>query len=241
MTTETKPEALALVAAEQANALTVKDQPTFDAAGEKLKALAALKKDIKAKLDPFVEKAHEAHKAAVAERDRYLKPLDAAMGGLKNRMLAWTDAEARRRAEEARKAQEAAEAAERKRRDEEAARIAAESAKAAEEGDFDAAAAAQEEAQAIAAAPVAVAAPVIAAPIEKPKGIAIPGKHVADLADARAFVAHVLATPDLAHMVQAMALTAQSEMNERARRQGELFRMPGWTVRFQRNLSVRSA
>lgn len=101
-----------------------------------------------------------------------------------------------------------------------------------------AAVAAQEEAEAVAAAPIFVPPPVVAAPV-KAAGVSTPGKYVADLADARAFVAHVLATPDLAHMIQAMALSANSEVQERARRQGEMFKLPGWTGRFQRSLSVR--
>lgn len=241
MTTETKSEALALVAAEQANALPVKDQPTFDAAGEKLKALAALRKDIKAKLDPFVEKAHDAHKAAVAERDKYVKPLDAAMSGLKNRMLAWTEQEEARRAEEARKAQEAAEAAERKRREAEAKAAEEAASKAAEEGDLDAAAAAQEEAQAIAAAPINPTTTTVAAPVAKPTGISIPGKWVADLADPVAWIKHVLASPDCVHLLKPMAEVAQAEMNQKATRMRELFKSPGWTGRFARSISARAS
>lgn len=236
-----KPEDLALAAAGEANALTVKDQPTFDAAGAKLTALATLKKDVLSKLEPFVKNAHDAHKAAVAERDKYVKPIDAAIGGLKNRMLAWREQEQAKREAEARKAQEAAEKAERERRAAEAKAAEEAAAKAAEEGDLDAAAAAQEEAQAIVAAPIITTTTTVAAPVTKPAGISIPGKYVADLADAAAFVRHVLATPDLAHLIPQMAAVAQSEMNERARRQEKLFNVPGWKPRFVETISARSA
>lgn len=238
MTNETKPEALALVAAESANALTVKDQPTFDLGAAKLTALAALKKDVDAKLGPFVEAAHKAHKAACAEYNKYVKPLDAAINGLKNRMLAWQEQEERKRQDEARKAQEAAEAAERKRRDDEAKAALKAAAKADAEGDLDAAAAAQEEAQAIASATVFVPSPVVAAPV-KAAGVSTSKKFVAQLVDAKKWIALALASPDYAHLLDEMALVAQSEMNDRARRQGEMFNVPGWKAVEKSNLSVR--
>lgn len=89
------------------------DAGTFRAAGAQLKEIAAYIDDVHAKLDPFVQNAHATWKAAVAERDKYLKPAEETRRILAQRMGAYEEkerAQARAAAEAARQQRQLAEA-----------------------------------------------------------------------------------------------------------------------------------
>lgn len=109
-----KAEALAYPKA--ARELTVtNDRELADAHGI-VKAIKALKKEIRDGYDEIVKKTREAWLKACAKRDHYLKPLDEAERIVKDKMAPYMEEQARRvrEAEEAaRRAEEEAEAAQR--------------------------------------------------------------------------------------------------------------------------------
>lgn len=123
----------ALVVAE-AEGLVVVDKEGADEAASVGRQIKTLKSEIKGTFRPIIEKAHEAHKEALAQEKKYLEPLNKAESILKEKILKWQRAE-RERAEAIARAREA----------EERARLEAEAQKLAEEGDEDEALALLEE------------------------------------------------------------------------------------------------
>jgi hypothetical protein len=132
-----------------ANECSIITAETFTAAGELLKGIKALEKEVDDTFKPIIKKAHEAHKEAVAQCKKHMAPLERAEAIVKQKMGAWQlEQERVRREEEVRLQAEA-----RKQAEELALAQAAEAMKA---GDSEAA-------TAILAAPVEVA-PVVLPP-----------------------------------------------------------------------------
>ena len=112
-------EERALTYPEQARALTINNSADYLAAGEFVKSVDALAKEVEASFKPGIQKAHDLHKSLIAERDRHLKPLTEAKTTTKRLMVSYDQAqEQKRREEEARLREEA-------RRIEEEAKLAA--------------------------------------------------------------------------------------------------------------------
>jgi hypothetical protein len=155
---EVKSEALAWP--ERAAALKVTDAESYTAGGELLKAIKALRNRIADTFDTHIKRAHEAHKALVKEKADAEAPLTQAEGTIKRALIAYTEAEERKRREEERRLAEEARKAEEARRLEEAAAL---EAMAVETGDTEMMATAQE----IVSAPVP--APVVVLPKTTPK------------------------------------------------------------------------
>jgi hypothetical protein len=87
----------------KAKALAIVDNATYQQAGEMLITIKSIRKQVDASFDPIIKAAHNAHKAAVAEKKRIEEPLATAEGILKPAMAAWNQKqEDARRAEEAR-------------------------------------------------------------------------------------------------------------------------------------------
>jgi hypothetical protein len=128
----------------QAN-MAVTDQATYDQAGDIIRAIKAVGKAVGDVFDPIVEKAHAAHKEATTQRKKFLDPLLDAEKKIKASMSAWFQAENASRQEEERKERQ---------------RIEAEQASIKAKQDAEAAAMADlgldEEAEAVAATPIAV-------------------------------------------------------------------------------------
>lgn len=101
MTNQIESEALSLP--NKARSLAIVSNETYMQAGEMLLTIKALRKQVDASFDPVIKAAHNAHKAAVAEKKRIEEPLATAEGILKPAMAAWNQKqEEARRAEEAR-------------------------------------------------------------------------------------------------------------------------------------------
>jgi hypothetical protein len=103
----------ALAWPERARAVVVRDDASYTAAAELLKAIKALRTRIAEKFDPHIRRAHEAHKALVRDKAETEAPLTEAEGVLKSTLVTYQQeqeairrAEARRLEEEARKAEE---------------------------------------------------------------------------------------------------------------------------------------
>ena len=103
-------EGRALSAAEEAKGLTVTDQHSLDRAGGVLAAIKALRAEIAATFGPIIDKAHKAHKEAVAQRKKVESPLIAVEATLKRAVAAYTQEQARKAAEVEQVAEEMEEA-----------------------------------------------------------------------------------------------------------------------------------
>lgn len=98
---------------ERARALVVKTQEDYERAGDFLRDSKTLQKEIHDALDPVVQKAHQAHKAATAVQSRLLEPLVEAEKIVKGKMGAYQEererialAEQREKEREARRLEE---------------------------------------------------------------------------------------------------------------------------------------
>lgn len=106
-------ETKALSLSERASALTIHDQPSYDAAVEFLQGVKALRREAEDHHRPGIDAAHKAHKIAVATLGRIDIPLGQAERAVKDTMAAWVAGQERiRRAEEDRLRLEAAKAQE---------------------------------------------------------------------------------------------------------------------------------
>lgn len=169
-------EALA-VEVRETGLIEVVDAATYQAAGERWKALVALEKKIEAKFARSVETTKAAYDEARALRDEFLTPVTAAKKAQPERMKVWAREEERKRVELERKAQAEA----KKKADDEALAAAA----ALEKDGFKEAAA-----EIINTPPPA---PVVVQPRTVPKGMgaAIRTTWKARVVDVKALVAAV--------------------------------------------------
>lgn len=93
----------ALTWPDRARALAITAHEGYTTAGEFLKDIKALRKEVDAAFDPIITKAHEAHKEAVGQKKRADTPLLEAETILKRGLIAWdTEQETIRRADEQR-------------------------------------------------------------------------------------------------------------------------------------------
>lgn len=76
----------ALSAVETAKALTIKDRPKYENAGALLLSLKDIEKEINETFDPVIKSAYEAHRAAIAARDKHREPIREAEKIIKGKM-----------------------------------------------------------------------------------------------------------------------------------------------------------
>lgn len=109
----------AVVVVEAAKLVKITSKETYVEAAGLWKELQAMGKEIKEAFNSIIQKAHQAHAEAIAQRDRYLDPVEKASRSVKSLMSAYDaeqerlrreaqarlEAEARRREEEARLAE----------------------------------------------------------------------------------------------------------------------------------------
>jgi hypothetical protein len=133
----------AVVAAES---YEINSMETFKAASDVLKSFKALTKEINESFDPIIKQAHKAHKEAIAQRDKHLKPVKAAEKIMKKKIADYNAIlEAERKAEQARLDEEAR--VEREKRMQEALKASEAADQQAAMGDMAGAAEIQREAQ----------------------------------------------------------------------------------------------
>lgn len=182
-------ETTALTLKQQASAMVVKDVSQYAAAGELGKSIKELRGKIVDYFAPIKKAAHEAHKAITAKESEELKPVDEAIGILRDTMNAFTREQERIRQGEERKAREAAEELARKERD----KLLAAAIKAEEKGQIDKAEAKMEQAEMVYAAPVTVA-PTVAKTVSTASGNITQAKEVqVTVVDLKAFLTAVIA------------------------------------------------
>ncbi len=102
-------EQQALAWPDRAAAVEIKDQPTYDAAVDLLRAVKGLRDEAETHHRPVIDAAHKAHKAALAALKRVDEPLILAEGTIKRKIGAWDQEQERIRKEAELAAQKEAE------------------------------------------------------------------------------------------------------------------------------------
>lgn len=101
---EVKERALTII--EQANAIVITDNSGYNSAGLLWKNIKELKEQVNSTFKPIIEKAHAAHKEALAQKAKIFDPLDAASRTVKSAMEKYDrEQEAIRQAEQRRLAE----------------------------------------------------------------------------------------------------------------------------------------
>jgi hypothetical protein len=96
-------EQSALSVRDEANAIAIVDQQTYDAAAAKFNGVCALEKEITGHYAPMKEAAHKAHKAVCDAEKQILAPVQEAKRILSRSIGAWDEEQDRLRREEQRR------------------------------------------------------------------------------------------------------------------------------------------
>lgn len=249
-------EQKALSLPEQAQALTIRDQATYDLAAEAMKGYAALEREIKDHYKPLKDAAFQAHRAVCGAETKMLEPVSRALQIAKAKVAEYqieqerirrdeearmrAEAERRRMEEQRRLEAEAAAAAER-------ARKAAEEQKLADAVQAEAEGASSEEIQSILeaevpapvfAAPIAppMVAPVVAPRVQQAAGVSKPRDNwSAEVTNPLALAKFVVDNPTFANLVQPNMVA----LNQLAKAQKNLLSIPGVRALNNPTISVR--
>ena len=103
-----KIEETSLVIIDKSNSIQISNQEELVFAADLLKTIKSMQNNIKDAFVSIIEKAHQAHKEAISQKDKYLNPLLSAEVTVKQKMLAYQQIQERIRQVEERKLQEAA-------------------------------------------------------------------------------------------------------------------------------------
>ena len=155
--------------------LVITNQGQYEDAASFLQILKGMQKKVENSFNSIIEKAHQAHKEAIAKRDEHLDPLKKAEKTVKNLMVNYTEGQERKAREEQARLQRLADAEAAKQKkilDEKIAR--AEAAGKAEKAELLA-----QEKENIAP----IIAPVVAPQIETPKGVSYRDNWTAEVID----------------------------------------------------------
>lgn len=208
-------EQSALSVRDEAKALQIVDQESYDTAASKFNGVAALEKEIIEHYKPMKTRAHEAHKAVCDAEKSMLAPVQDAKRILSRSIGAWDEEQERIRREEQRRLEDAA----RKKAEEEALANAID----AEQSGAD-----EEEVEAVLSSPVPIQ-KVTAAPTYNKQ---VPTREVwsAEVVSLLALVKAAAANPAYLCYLQAN----ESALGAAARSQKNLFSVPGCKAVVQR-------
>ena len=193
----------------RAEAFVVENDVAYESAGDFLRDVKAMQKEIRDAFEAPVKKAHEAHKAMTGLRAKLLAPIDEAERLVKRKMAGFVEARQRAAQEEARRQAEAARKAEEDRRRAEATELEAQGRLA--------------EAEKVLEAPVHVAAPVVRAESPKAEGTSARRKLSAKVVDLDALVRAVAAGRVPLTLIQ----PNQRALDALAQAAGDAFELPG--------------
>lgn len=93
-------ETRALTIPEEAKAILIRDDESFQKAGRVLLVIKDLRSQINASFDPIITKAYAAHKEAVGQKKKVEAPLIEAEGIIKPRLASYHEEQERKRREE---------------------------------------------------------------------------------------------------------------------------------------------
>lgn len=208
---------------ERAKSMVIRDELSYEAAVELVKAIKDLRAEAEAHHRPVIQAALEAHRRALEAFRRIDDPLKAAETELKRRIAAWTAEQERLRIEAERRAREEAE------------RMAAEALEAQLEA-MEAAGASVEELEAAirSAEAMPVIAPRVVAP-PKPQGVAARKTYRAHVASLIDLIRWVAANPSHENLLQ----PNQPALNALARAQGASLSIPGVRVVVEESIAIR--
>jgi hypothetical protein len=218
-------ETKALSLFDQANAMKISDQPSYDQAVEFLKGVKALRNEAEIHHRPVIDAAHKAHKAACEALKRIDAPLEQAERTVKQSISTWsTEQERRRRAEEDRLRLEA------QRQAEAEAELQIEQAEA--EGATEAEVLAMIEQAAMAPAPPP---PTVAPSYKAAAGVAVRKTWVAEVTSVRSLILFIAQKSEYEYLLK----VDEGKLNQLARMQGAALRIPGVRVVEKQTVAAR--
>lgn len=205
----------------EAQGFKIQTADQYSAAGERLKAIKGLMAKVMETFAPHIKRAHDAHKALVAEKDAHLAPLLQAESILKRGVLTYQqEAERIRREQEARAQEEA-----RKERE----RLERQAAAAEAKGRA-------EKAEALRTTAAAVVAPILPVVTPKISGVSVRTSFKAQVVDLPALVKGIAAG-----IVPINAICADMAfLNNQARAMKETLNYPGVKVVEEQAIASRS-
>jgi len=159
----------------QAQGMIITNQEQYETSADFLQTVKAMQKKIKESFNIIIEKAHRAHKEAVAQRDKHLQPLKEAESIVKKGMITYTEEQNRKAQEEQQRLQALADKEAELQRKRLEARITNAVAKGKEEK-AEELRLQQEQIEAIA--------PVVTPQVETPKGVSYSTRWSAEVIDA---------------------------------------------------------
>jgi hypothetical protein len=210
-------EQSALSIRDEAKALHIQDQETYDRAAAKFNGVCALEKEITGHYGPMKDAAHKAHKAVCDAEKEILAPVQEAKRILSRSIGAWDAEQERKRQEEQRRL----EAEARRIAEEEALAAAVEVEQAG--GDI-------EEVEAVLSTPVPIMRPSAPPTYEKSATVSTREVWSAELVSIQALVKAAMSNPAYLPYLQAN-MTA---LNSTARAQKSAFSVPGVKVNCER-------
>lgn len=211
--TTSKVEQAALALPDEARAITIRTDEEFSRAGEWLRTRCkAVLAEVNRAFDPIIRKAHDAHREALAQKQRIAAPIEQAERIVKGALAAYSREQERQRQE----VQRAAEAAARKLAEEEALRTA--------QALQDAGRA--DEADAVLEQPLPVMPVVVQKPAPVAAGVSMRVAYRAEVTSLLALVQHVAAHPENLNLVQANGVA----LNQLARSMRSDLAIPGVRV-----------
>lgn len=161
-------EEKSLQAITEAQSLVISNNDQYLAAVEFSKRLKGLEKEVESAFRPIIEKAHAAHKQAIAQMDKYLKPLISAEKSVSSRVTSYVVAQEKARREEEERL--------RKENEKEQERLRARAEKAAAAGKTEKAEVLQQTAD-------SMVAPTVAPTVEKVAGVSFRENWTAEVVD----------------------------------------------------------
>lgn len=218
-------EVQALTLQQQAAAVRIVNDVTYQHAADLLKGIKALRNEAETHHRPMIDAAHKAWKATLAGLQDIDEPLKAAEAEIKRKVGAY-EIDQRRKAEDERRKMEA----EVTRQREEAARAAAEQARAEKATEAEVKAVTDQAMQ----MPLIV--PKVEPKFEKAEGVSSRLSYKAEVTDMLALVQHVAGNPSLLGLLK----INEPALNAMARTQGATLQIPGVRVVGTPIVSVRA-
>lgn len=220
----------ALTWPEKANELAIVTNEVYAAGADMLKGIKSLRQKIAEVFDGHIQRAHQAHKALVAEKATAEAPLTEAEAIIKRKMVAYSTEQERIRREAEERARQEALKAEEDRRLAEASALAE---LATATGDESYAA----EAEAIIQAPIEAPAVTIKSTTPVVSGVSYSERWSAVVVDKKRLVAFVASNPDYLNLLD----VNQTAINALARGLKANMKIPGVQAKADRTLSSRAS
>lgn len=205
---------------DRARAIVIADDRTFIAAGELVNEIKSLRKEIDSTFDPIIQKAHEAHREALAQKKRHEAPLAEAELIIKKSLNVYRTEQERKADDERRRLEDEARKREEERRLEEAQELQ-------DAGDIQAA-------EEVISEPIAPPPVRVAPPTPKVAGVQFRETWTFAVENLHQLVQHVAAHPEDLNLLQANTTAIRQMVNARK----TACRIPGVRVWSEKNVAA---